>query len=169
MRTALDVVSLVLVGAFWGCTNPLLRKGSTEVAAAAAAASSPPAEATSSSPDQNKDPKDRPAAAKKVIASLSKFRNVRVWLPYALNQFGSLLFYFTLSQSDLSLAGPISNALALVFSVATSYAIGEEVNQPVRTVVGSAFVVAGVAICLLSKQEQEQSEEPQKFETGYSG
>jgi len=139
-----DAVSLVLVGALWGCTNPLLRKGSMETA--------------SESPRDEKrylGGQDS-TAVRKIASSIAKFRNVRVWLPYALNQCGSVLFYFALSQSNLSLAVPPCNALALIFSVATSHLLGEGVDRPVRTAVGAALVLGGVAVCLLSKEQQQQ-------------
>jgi len=40
-----------------------------------------------------------------------------------------------------------ANALALVFSVATTVWIGEGLHQPVKTVLGSALVVGGVTLC----------------------
>jgi len=132
----IEIAALVLVGAFWGCTNPLLRKGSLEA---------------SSSEDvqqqQHQKPDASPATPSSWANQLRKFRHVRVWLPYAVNQCGSVLFYVALSQTDLSLAVAISNALALVFSVATTVWIGEGLHQPVKTVLGSALVVGGVTLC----------------------
>jgi drug/metabolite transporter (DMT)-like permease len=143
MTGIVDILSLVLVGAFWGCTNPLLRKGSTEANDYSSSSSSAPVKQKQASPE---------TVAQKVAFSLARFRHVRVWLPYLLNQAGSLLYYFTLSQSDLSLAVPICNGLSLVFSIVTTYLIGEKVDQPVRTAAGAALVVTGVALCLLSKE-----------------
>ena len=88
-------------------------------------------------------------------ASATKFLNVRVWLPYALNQSGSILFYLVLSRSDLTLAVPICNALSLVFSIVTSFALGESVDKPARAVIGSALVMVGVGICVNSRENQE--------------
>lgn len=129
----MEIASLVLVGAFWGCTNPFLRKGSTEIAAR----------------DSNDDKESSLTRMQSLIKQLSKFRHLAVWFPYALNQVGSILFYLTLSQTDLSLAVPACNALSLVFSIVTScLVIGEQVNKPVQTVLGAALVVAGVGLCL---------------------
>ncbi|CAB9525418.1 Transmembrane protein 234 [Seminavis robusta] len=132
----LDVVLLILVGAFWGCTNPLLRKGASD-------AGSIKEEAASTNDHSLLDT---------LQASAKKFINVRVWLPYAMNQFGSVLFYVALSRSDLTLAVPVCNALALVFSMATSFALGERVDRPLRAVAGSALVMTGVGICLHSRE-----------------
>jgi Putative transmembrane family 234 len=131
MQSSVKVASLVLVGAFWGCSNPFLRKGS-EAAIENAQLNNP--ELT---------------GIQFLIQQLSKFQYTSVWLPYALNQCGSLLFYVTLSKNDLSLAVPACNALALVFSIITSWWIlNEPVKRPTRTAVGATFVVAGVALCV---------------------
>lgn len=142
MVKAVEVASLVLVGALWGCTNPYLRKGSVEAASIA--------------PSNASSPSDPPKTTLQCVrSSLSKFLHFSVWLPYLFNQAGSVLYYFTLSQSDLSLAVPICNALSLVFSIATSYALGERSDHPWRTAAGSALVVSGVAICLYSREEHD--------------
>lgn len=93
-----------------------------------------------------------------VKRSLNKFRQVRVWLPYALNQCGSVLYYFLLASSDLSVAVPVCNALSLVFSCITSYLLGERVDQPIKAIIGSAFVMAGVAICMSCQDKSIQVE-----------
>jgi drug/metabolite transporter (DMT)-like permease len=128
-----EMISLILVGAFWGCTNPFLRKGSME--------------------EHPSTPNEKESCFfSKLKVTLSKFRRVRVWLPYALNQCGSFLFYYLLASSDLSMAVPVCNALSLVFSCITSYALGERVDQPVMAICGSALVVIGVAICVSSQE-----------------
>ena len=114
---------MLLVGALWGCTNPLLRQGSLSV--------------------KKQQQQDK-------STTLTRLLNLRLWLPYyLLNQCGSILFYVTLRQSDLTLAVPLCNALALVCSVLTSFALGEAIPQPIRTIVGAALVLMGVTICVV--------------------
>lgn len=144
-----DYLSLILVGAFWGCTNPLLRKGSVEAASA-----TEPKSTASKQIVTSLRGKTAWRISERLIAAFALFRNVRVWVPYAVNQLGSLLFYVTLSTSDLSLAVPICNALALIFSIATSYLLGERVDRPIRTIFGASFVMAGIALCLVSRQQE---------------
>ena len=147
MPTLSETPALILVGALWGCTNPLLRKGSSE-----AKSSFGHAETTAAA--ESSDPSSRSSdsfARSFFISSLSKFLHFRVWLPYLLNQSGSLLFYYALSKSDLSLAVPICNALALIFSIFTSFALGERVDKPARAIVGGALVMGGVTLCLSSR------------------
>lgn len=142
-----DVLSAVLVGAVWGCTNPFLRKGATN---------------DENSGGQSKDATgDKPTDERfkqsnknqSMVQSLLRFRRVRVWLPYLLNQSGSILYYKLLATSDLSLSVPVCNALALVFSSATSFLLGERVDRPVAAMFGSLLVTLGVAICMASKDD----------------
>lgn len=146
MFSSTDIASLVLVGAFWGCTNPLLRQGSTKVASSTH---------TSNLPNELSDSH---SIVGFVSTQLSAFRHVSVWLPYAMNQAGSVLFYFTLSKIDISIAVPACNALALVFSIGTSWWILKEpVNRPVHTILGAGLVVGGVALCLHSSENMKNS------------
>ena len=121
---------MIIVGALWGCTNPLLRKGSVETA---------------------RHTRRNESFLK---SSLRCLLNVKVWLPYVLNQSGSLVFYFLLAKSDLSLAVPICNALALVFSFVTSLALGEKMQKPIRSFLGATLVVVGVTICVSTQEEE---------------
>ena len=72
---------------------------------------------------------------------------------FSLNQSGSILYYKLLATSDLSLSVPVCNALALVFSSATSFLLGERVDRPVAAIFGSLLVTLGVAICMASKDD----------------
>jgi drug/metabolite transporter (DMT)-like permease len=142
-----EIVSLVLVGACWGCTNPLLRKGSSVEC--------------KNTPKNDNDTSNKESGSflSSIKESLSKFRRWRVWLPYAVNQSGSLLYYYLLASSDLSVAVPVCNALSLVFSCITSYILGERVDRPLKAILGSTLVMAGVAICMSSQQEAGVLEE----------
>ena len=129
-----DLLSAVLVGAVWGCTNPFLRRGS-------ATNENVQAETTADITEGNS-----------IIQSLLRFKRVGVWLPYLLNQSGSILYYKLLATSDLSLSVPVCNALALVFSSATSFLLGEQVDRPITAILGSLLVTLGVAICMASNE-----------------
>ena len=69
-------------------------------------------------------------------------------LPLALNQGGSVLFYYALRVSSVSVAAPVANALTAVVTAATSYAIGEPVHVGPRFLLGYALVLGGVAVCI---------------------
>jgi uncharacterized membrane protein len=74
------------------------------------------------------------------------------------NQLGSALFYVSLSQSEMSLVVPICNALSLLFSIVTSYALGERLDQPIRAALGAAFVLGGVTLCLYSRSNDSTND-----------
>jgi drug/metabolite transporter (DMT)-like permease len=157
MLNVFDVASLVLVGAFWGCTNPLLRKGSASVE-------------TEKRRTTGQDGANRNLFLFCIFFALSKIRNVGVWVPYLLNQCGSLIYYKLLSHLELTLAVPICNALALVFSGITSFALGERVDKPWRAMTGASLVILGVAVCISSntaqdnfQQEGETKMQPSQF------
>lgn len=126
-----DILSMMVVGALWGCTNPLLRKGSVEV--------------TTSNKQESS----------MLGTFLKSFLNVKVWLPYVLNQSGSLAFYFLLAKSNISTAVPICNAMALLFSFVTSWMLGEPIHNLPRTALGAGLILVGVTICVSSQEEQE--------------
>jgi hypothetical protein len=135
-----EFLSMVLVGALWGCTNPLLRKGSVEATAAAAAAASEEKEESSS-----------------LGSFFRTFVNFNVWIPYVLNQSGSLVFYFLLRDASLSMAVPTCNALALIFSFVTSLYLGERIHKPVQTFMGATLIMVGVAICVASQKDEDET------------
>jgi drug/metabolite transporter (DMT)-like permease len=149
-----EILCLVLVGALWGCTNPLLRKGSTNAQGSKAASEGGSIDGHNVS--------DTPSLIQWIVSSLRIFLNAGVWLPYLLNQAGSLMFYFTLARSDLSLAVPICNSLSLVFSIVTTYLIGERIDQPIKTFAGAALVVSGVAVCLSAREHTAEVVEDAK-------
>jgi Putative transmembrane family 234 len=142
IETALgwNLLSMILVGAFWGCTNPLLRRGAVVAAEAATTT-------------HFNGGTVQPTTGGGILGAFRQFLDVRVWLPYVVNQCGSIVFYVLLAKSDLTLAVPTCNALALVFSCLTSVALGEPMEKPIRTILGSALVVGGVAVCVLSSTD----------------
>ncbi|XP_041273245.1 transmembrane protein 234 [Onychostruthus taczanowskii] len=68
-------------------------------------------------------------------------------LPLLLNQAGSLLFYLTLASTDLSLAVPLCNSLALVVTLVTGKILGEDIGGK-RAVAGMLLTMLGVSLCL---------------------
>mmetsp|Transcript_46904 Transcript_46904/g.73415 ORF Transcript_46904/g.73415 Transcript_46904/m.73415 type:complete len:117 (+) Transcript_46904:669-1019(+) len=76
-------------------------------------------------------------------------------LPFVINQCGSLVYYITLGSADISMAVPIANSTTFFWTWAAGVYLGDEkVNA--RTLIGSAFVVLGVALCVYSKVDLEQ-------------
>ena len=69
-------------------------------------------------------------------------------VPLVLNQGGSVLFYYALRVSSVSVAAPVANSLTAVVTAATSYALGEPVHVGPRFLCGYALVLGGVAVCI---------------------
>ncbi|NWI56736.1 TM234 protein, partial [Calyptomena viridis] len=68
-------------------------------------------------------------------------------VPFLLNQGGSLLFYLTLASTDLSLAVPLCNSLALVVTLVTGRILGEDVGGK-WAVAGMLLTILGVSLCV---------------------
>jgi drug/metabolite transporter (DMT)-like permease len=150
MLSTSEALSLLLVGAFWGCTNPLMRKGYIDT-------KSPKKSATQTADDGDDTHSPPPVRWKSyILTKLVILANYKVGLPYLINQLGSILYYKTLASSNLTLSVPICNATAMVFSSITSAILGERVNQPIRAAVGVVLVLSGVAVCMMYSNENEQ-------------
>ncbi|XP_068124978.1 transmembrane protein 234 [Hyperolius riggenbachi] len=126
-----DLCSLLLVSLMWGVTNPFLRSGAAGV--------------------------ESVREERKVWRLFSQARflisNYRYIIPFLLNQCGSMVFYFTLASTELSLAVPICNSLALVFTVVTGWVLGEDIGGK-GAVLGLFITMMGITICVVSSVSQ---------------
>ncbi|NXE73790.1 TM234 protein, partial [Cochlearius cochlearius] len=68
-------------------------------------------------------------------------------VPFLLNQGGSLFFYLTLASTDLSLAVPLCNSLALIATLVTGRILGEDIGGK-RAAAGMLLTVLGVTLCI---------------------
>ncbi|CEP00865.1 EamA domain-containing protein [Plasmodiophora brassicae] len=122
-----DALWIVVVGMFWGCTNPFLNQKAAGDGGAA--------------------PTKRPAW---LPALFGIFLNWKFVVPYVINQLGSVVYVYTLKSSDLSMSMPMCNALALVFTTVTSRLIGER-PLPLGGLIGTALTAVGISICFYAK------------------
>ncbi|KAJ2130048.1 hypothetical protein EV180_003979, partial [Coemansia sp. RSA 518] len=77
------------------------------------------------------------------------FTNWKYVVPLAINLSGSAVYYYTLSSADITIAVPITNSLALVFTILGGMLVGE--RPPTRTeLIGMSCIVLGVALCVTS-------------------
>ncbi|EKX40005.1 hypothetical protein GUITHDRAFT_154282 [Guillardia theta CCMP2712] len=135
MLTVQQALSFILVGAVWGCTNPLLKRGSQGI----------------------QDIPKHKTAWRQSLNELIFLITRPAWLiPFLLNQCGSLLYYLTLGSADVSMAVPIANSLTFMWTWLTGVLLGEEKANAI-TLVGALVVVLGVALCVYSKLEQQQA------------
>mmetsp|Transcript_1573 Transcript_1573/g.3342 ORF Transcript_1573/g.3342 Transcript_1573/m.3342 type:complete len:131 (+) Transcript_1573:90-482(+) len=130
MLSVWQALSFLLVGAFWGCTNPFLKQGSEGV-------------------DKVKPSSAYPQWLSELIFLFSRWQYL---VPFLINQCGSLVYYLTLGDADISLAVPIANSTTFLWTALTQAALGEEAGNR-WTLLGSALVVVGVGLCVYSKLE----------------
>ncbi|CAF1145099.1 unnamed protein product [Rotaria sordida] len=76
--------------------------------------------------------------------------NAQYWIPFLLNQCGSVLYYYSLSKTDFSTAVPVTNALTLLITY-----LCDVISRPQllnsRFLIGMLCVTSGVALCVISK------------------
>ena len=102
--------------------------------------------------ESNSKSKSSTTNTNSIIKMLHKLANIKIWLPYAVNQLGSLLYYKLLVSSRLTVSVPICNATAMVFSCITSVLLGERVDKPWRAGVGVILIVTGSGICMMANE-----------------
>ncbi|XP_053310740.1 transmembrane protein 234 [Spea bombifrons] len=125
--SAEDLFSLIVVSFLWGATNPFLRKG---------------AEGLEGVKEER--------SLKQLLSEASfLISNWRYVIPFLLNQSGSVIFYLTLASAELSMAVPICNSLALVFTMVTGKVLGENIGGG-RAVLGLFLTTLGISICVAS-------------------
>nr|XP_043903282.1 transmembrane protein 234 isoform X1 [Solea senegalensis] len=104
MVTVVDLLSLLLVSVLWGCTNPFLKRGTEGI--------------------------ENVAETNRVSQLLAEvkflFLNIKYLVPFLLNQSGSLIYYYTLSTTELSVVVPVANSLTFLCTLLTGKLLGEE-------------------------------------------
>uniref|UniRef100_A0A1A8PCI5 Transmembrane protein 234 n=2 Tax=Nothobranchius TaxID=28779 RepID=A0A1A8PCI5_9TELE len=135
MVTVAELFSLVLVSVLWGCTNPFLKKGSEGI--------------------------ENLTKSNKVLQLLAEvkflFLNLKYLVPFLLNQSGSLVYYYTLSTTELSLAVPVANSLTFLFTLLTGKLLGETFGGK-QAIVGMFLTMAGITLCIISSISDNDTE-----------
>ena len=111
----------VCVALLWGVTNPFLKRQLT---------SSTQGETT----------------LQTLISFISDTSKV---FPFAINQMGSLLFYYLLANEPVTTASPICNSLTFAFTAVTAFFLGERSQCPALLFLGVACVLLGTYISFL--------------------
>ncbi|XP_040055171.1 transmembrane protein 234 [Gasterosteus aculeatus] len=135
MVTAVELLSLLLVSALWGCTNPFLKRGTEGIEHV------------------------RHSSRVSQLLAEGKFLllNLKYLIPFLLNQSGSLVYYYTLSTTELSLAVPVANSLTFLCTLFTGKLLGEEFGGK-QAVAGMFLTMAGIGLCVLSSIEDTKTE-----------
>ncbi|XP_045855844.1 transmembrane protein 234 isoform X2 [Meles meles] len=130
-----QVLALVLVAALWGGTQPLLKRASSRL----------------------QQVRERTWARQLLQEMKTLFLNTEYLMPFFLNQCGSLLYYLTLASTDLTLAVPISNSLAIVFTLIVGKFLGEDIGGK-GAFTGMVLTVVGIALCVTSSVSKTQEQ-----------
>ena len=122
-----EAVWFILVGLVWGATNPFIKRNSAGIKDVA-----------------------HPNRVVKFLLELKFLAlNWKYMVPFTINQLGAVLYYATIGKADITLAVPITNSLALIFTALFGKLLGENISK--WTVGGGALVMSGVALCVMSK------------------
>uniref|UniRef100_H3DIR9 Transmembrane protein 234 n=1 Tax=Tetraodon nigroviridis TaxID=99883 RepID=H3DIR9_TETNG len=131
---AAELLSLLLVSVLWGCSNPLLKRGTQGLETVA-----------------------ETSRVSQLFAEIKfLFLNFRYLIPFLLNQCGSLVYYYTLSSTELSFAVPVANALSFLCTLLTGKLLGEEFGGK-KAVVGMFLTMAGITLCVISSIDEQDS------------
>ncbi|XP_067627429.1 transmembrane protein 234 homolog [Eurosta solidaginis] len=127
-------LSLLGVGLLWGATNPFIRRGSTGIAN---------------------------------VNTGSRWRNLwlelcmigtrlQYWIPFLLNQLGSILYVWTLQYTNITIAVPVANSLSFAFTAITGYLLGEKLPGK-SLIIGTVLVSFGSSLMLYDKMRSERN------------
>uniref|UniRef100_A0A667GGA6 Transmembrane protein 234 n=1 Tax=Lynx canadensis TaxID=61383 RepID=A0A667GGA6_LYNCA len=130
-----QVLALVLVAALWGGTQPLLKRASSRL----------------------QQVHERTWARQLLQEMKTLFLNTEYLMPFFLNQCGSLLYYLTLASTDLTLAVPISNSLAIIFTLIVGKVLGEDIGGK-GAFTGMVLTMAGITLCVTSSVSKTQGQ-----------
>ena len=133
--TPFIVFCYFLVGILWGCTNPFIKYAQAK-------------NNGSSLPTNN----NNTVESKTYLNTIKKFvTDPFMFLPFLLNQSGSFFYYFIIASQPISVASPICNSLAFMFTAVTGYCyFKEELHSLSLLLIGVAFVLTGSFICISS-------------------
>ncbi|XP_076605597.1 transmembrane protein 234 [Chaetodon auriga] len=144
MVTVVELLSLLLVSVLWGCTNPLLKRGTEGI-----------------------ENVTRTSRVSQLLAEVKfLFLNLKYLVPFLLNQSGSLVYYYTLSTTELSLAVPVANSLTFICTLLTGKLLGEEFGGK-QAVAGMFLTMAGITLCVISSIDDKDTEKQNMTQAGH--
>ena len=124
------LLSYLVVGMLWGCTNPFIKHAQSKHA--------------STLISNNKIESETYFSGVKTFIT-----NPSMFIPFVLNQSGSIFYYFIISTQPISIASPICNSMSFIFTAITGYwYFKEELQYLSLLLIGITFVLAGSYICI---------------------
>ncbi|XP_032585690.1 transmembrane protein 234 homolog isoform X1 [Drosophila mojavensis] len=132
LSTALQ---LLTVGLLWGVTNPFIRLGSQGI----------------------ENVKDTGSRYRNFLAEVRMIGSrLNYWIPFGLNQCGSVLYVWTLRSANITVAVPLANSLSFAFTAITGYLLGEQLPGKSKIIMGTLLICCGSILMLFDKLMQEQ-------------
>ncbi|XP_055329401.1 transmembrane protein 234 homolog [Paramacrobiotus metropolitanus] len=127
---------LLTAAIVWGCTNPFIRQGSR-----------------ANSAKSISEIQKRQFASCGVwwwiwrnVCKLGSFMGTwQVFLPFVINQCGSVFFWMGLAHAPLRFAVPFTNALTFLFTTLTGAFLGETISR--KHLCGMILVLTGIYFC----------------------
>lgn len=134
-----------LVGILWGTTNPFIKHAQGVLLKKSKAVEETQTLSSSSS--------SSPTSSISIVQSIRiMLTEPTVYIPFIVNQTGSLLFYVILLREPISIAAPVCNSLTFIITALTGNLIfHEEIPSPYLVILGVMLVLAGVYICMTSE------------------
>lgn len=129
-----EITSLIVVAFLWGSTNPLIKKGTSS--------------------DSLK--KEKRSSSLKDLLYEWKYllTNINFIVPFSLNQLGSVLYFFSLQNVDVSIAVPVTNSMTFIFTAITGIILGEK-RPGKKTYLGLVLILLGTFIICYDRYRKE--------------
>ena len=142
----LQALGYLTVGMLWGVTNPFIKRAAEKASKERADAPRPAAGGSTSTGAGT----GAASPGRSHLATLRHFcTEPRIFVPFLVNQTGSLVFYYLLSKEPVSRTAPVCNALTFIFTALTGYLVlKEDVRSPLLLGAGSLLVVLGTYFCV---------------------
>lgn len=121
-----EVVWLLVPSFLWGITNPLLKKGSSGIEVVAGDG----------------------FLATILLKIKFIFSQWKFFVPFFINQLGSVAYFFALKSTNISIGVPVVNSLTLVITSISGNLVAQE-NYNLKTILGMLLIVSGVSLCVL--------------------
>uniref|UniRef100_A0A1I8PJB9 Uncharacterized protein n=2 Tax=Stomoxys calcitrans TaxID=35570 RepID=A0A1I8PJB9_STOCA len=81
---------------------------------------------------------------------------LKYWIPFLLNQMGSVVYVWTLQTSNIIVAVPVANSLTFAFTALTGYCLGEKIPGK-NVIIGSLLVCLGSSAMLYDQASRDSS------------
>jgi len=135
-----SALAYLLVGILWGCSNPFIKHAQTTIDGCNNGSQGAP-----------------PYSFNKLhLIMISIYDEIyrlmtspTLLIPFIINQSGSVVYYYLLSNQPITRASPICNSLTFMFTALTGhYFFHEEIKHPLCLFSGVILILAGICISI---------------------